>query len=109
MPAPLQQNEPRAEGSRRRWLLLGVVLTAMALAGVCVDNLVDRARLRAAHGRVEVGMTKDEVRTLLGDPAPSGSKDHWYYPCSTFLTHEVFVVRFSPTGLVSEVDHDSFP
>ena len=54
--------------------------------------------------KVRIGMTRDEVRKILGEPVWSPNTDYWGYtwsPSSTHYHQRGFV--FSPSGSVTQI------
>jgi hypothetical protein len=111
MDNPLQQQGPRAARRRAAWIVVGSF--ALVLASLYAAGQYAAESLRATDGKVRMGMTNEEVRSLLGSPeyrAPSeDGRVSWYYDRSTWFQSAVFIVRFSPDGRVSGMDDDSFP
>jgi SmpA / OmlA family len=85
---------------RRLWLLVPLLLAALLVGGYFVLTREDRVTQETAE-RIQVGITRQEVRNLLGSPdgtetAKGGDKAGW-------LGREgIIVVVFDPNGLVAE-------
>jgi hypothetical protein len=85
---------------RHLWLLVLLLLVALLVGGYFALTREDRVTRETAE-RIQVGMTRHEVRDLLGSPdgtgaAKSGDKAGW-------LGREgIIVVIFDPDGRVVE-------
>lgn len=62
---------------------------------------------RSQLNRLTIGMTKDEVRSVLGEPQKTG-KDYWEY--SRFGNQGWVEIHFDDAGRLAEVNDESvFP
>jgi hypothetical protein len=61
----------------------------------CIDDM------EQAHNKIKVGMTRDEVRSLLGPPGRQGNNE-WRYYNTIFVTDCILEINFGPDGRVTE-------
>ena len=54
--------------------------------------------------KVNIGMTREEVRKIMGEPIPQSNSDYWAHTWSPSSTHyHLRGIMFSPSGHVTEI------
>jgi outer membrane protein assembly factor BamE (lipoprotein component of BamABCDE complex) len=89
---------------QRQFLSLAtIVLPIMAFVGISYWALQMPAVAPEKMAELQVGMTPDQVRKLLGEPTRDRGKV-WQY---SRMTWAILVVRFGPDGRVVHFEHDT--
>lgn len=93
--------------TRRSWIPLTIV-TALFIVFIGVPYLLVRPAMpRSKLSRLAIGMTKDEIRTVLGEPHKTG-ENYWEY--SRFGNQGWVEIHFDDAGRLVEVNDESvFP
>ena len=74
------------------------------ILGWATDTSWAKAYRESKFEKVRIGMTRDEVRKILGEPVWNPNVDYWGYtwsPSSTHYHRRGFV--FSPYGSVTQI------
>jgi outer membrane protein assembly factor BamE (lipoprotein component of BamABCDE complex) len=106
-PSPRQPGDAGNSSLLRRCLLFLFLAGCMALCCWCVGYFVAASNIRPgigdvqhAHDQIEMGMTKGEVRSLLGHPHREEADEWDYY--QTIFVSSILRINFGPDGRVVE-------